>query len=205
VVYDWFVPERAGPGPADGSSLAWLYHSHVQATKDSNAGLVGAMIITARGKARPDGTPNDVEREFVTLFKIFNENQSLYFDLNMKTYLGATNNVNTNDLRFIESNMKHSINGFIFANLPLLTMKQGERTRWYLLGLGSETDLHTPHWHGNTVLHQGHRTDVIELLPASMKVADMLADNPGTWMFHCHVNDHMREGMSARYSVVSGQ
>jgi len=205
VVYDWFVPERAGPGPADGSSIPWLYHSHVQATKDSNAGLVGAMIITARGKARPDGTPNDVEREFVTLFKIFNENQSLYFDLNMKTYFGATNNVNTNDLRFIESNMKHSINGFIFANLPLLTMKQGERTRWYLLGLGSETDLHTPHWHGNTVLHQGHRTDVIELLPASMKVADMLADNPGTWMFHCHVNDHMLEGMSARYSVSSSQ
>jgi hephaestin len=34
-----------------------------------------------------------------------------------------------------------------------------------------------------------------------MKVADMIPDNPGTWMYHCHVNDHMLEGMSARYQV----
>ena len=28
-LYTWEVPERAGPGPADGSSVVWLYHSHV--------------------------------------------------------------------------------------------------------------------------------------------------------------------------------
>ncbi len=205
LIYDWLVPERAGPGPSDGSSLVWLYHSHVHAPKDSNAGLIGAMIITARGKARPDGSPKDVDREFVTLFNIFDENKSWYFDVNMKTYLGATNKVNTNDLLFIESNLKHTINGFIFANMPLMTMKQGERVRWYLLGMGSETDLHTAHWHGNSVLYHGHRTDVVELLPASMKVADMIADNPGVWMYHCHVNDHMMEGMSARYQVTKGE
>jgi hephaestin len=93
----------------------------------------------------------------------------------------------------------------IFANLPLMTMKQGERVRWYLLGMGSETDLHTAHWHGNTVLARGYRTDVVELLPASMKVADMIADSPGIWMYHCHVNDHMNEGMSARYLVTQEQ
>lgn len=199
--YEWLVPERAGPGPADGSSVAWLYHSHVQALMDSNAGLIGAMIITARGRTRPDGTPTDVDREFVTLFNIFDENRSWFFDVNLKTYLGPTNRVDTNDLLFIESNMKHTINGLIFANVPMMTMKQGERVRWYLLGMGSELDLHTAHWHGNTVLCRGYRTDVVELLPASMKVADMVADNPGIWMYHCHVNDHMLEGMSARYQV----
>ena len=100
--------------------------------------------------------------------------------------------------------VQHAINGYIFANMPLMTMNQGERVRWYLLGMGSEADLHTAHWHGNTVLEHGHRTDVVELLPASMRVADMVADNPGIWMFHCHVNDHMLEGMSARYQVESG-
>lgn len=199
--YDWTVPERAGPGPNDPSSLVWLYHSHVHAPKDSNAGLIGAIIVTAKGKARPDGTPMDVDREFVTLFNIFDENQSWYFDLNLKTYLPMLR-VNTNDLFFIESNMKHTINGYIFANLPLMNMRQGERVRWYLMGMGSEADLHTAHWHGNTVLWHGYRTDVVELLPASMKVADMVADNPGIWMFHCHVNDHMLEGMSARYQVT---
>ncbi len=203
--YEWLVPERAGPGPNDPSSLVWLYHSHVQASKDSNAGLVGAIIITAKGKARPDGRPVDVDREFVTLFNIFDENQSWYSDLNLKTYLGSTNAAVWKDPAFRLTNLKHAINGYIFANLPLMSMGQGERVRWYLVGLGSETDLHTPHWHGNSVLFQGHRTDVIELLPASMKVADMAADNPGIWMFHCHVNDHMAEGMSARYQVLGQQ
>src|SRR5262249_41189476 len=27
--YTWRVPERAGPGPMDGSSVLWMYHSHV--------------------------------------------------------------------------------------------------------------------------------------------------------------------------------
>ena len=79
----------------------------------------------------------------------------------------------------------------------MLHMKAGERVRWYLVALGDGTDLHTPHWHGNTVLHEGRRTDVIELLPASMKVADMRADNPGIWLYHCHVNDHVKAGMVA--------
>ena len=38
--------------------------------------------------------------------------------------------VDTNDLFFIESNMKHTINGYIFANLPIMSMRQGERVRW---------------------------------------------------------------------------
>jgi hypothetical protein len=34
-----------------------------------------------------------------------------------------------------------------------------------------------------------------------MKVADMLADNPGAWLLHCHVADHMTNGMFARFTV----
>ncbi len=35
-----------------------------------------------------------------------------------------------------------------------------------------------------------------------MKVADFTAENPGTWLFHCHVAEHMREGMTARLTVL---
>jgi len=127
---------------------------------------------------------------------------SWHFESNLKQYLGSTNVVRWDDPLFMESNMKHAINGYVFGNLPLLSMYQNERVRWYLLGMGSEPDLHTSHWHGNTVLHHGRRTDVVDLLPASMKVADMKPGNPGIWMYHCHVNDHMLEGMSARYEVL---
>ncbi|HSG82803.1 MAG TPA: multicopper oxidase domain-containing protein, partial [Gemmatimonadota bacterium] len=64
-VYTWEVPERAGPGPGDGSSVLWMYHSHVQEVADVNAGLVGPMIVTARGVAREDGSPSDVDREYI--------------------------------------------------------------------------------------------------------------------------------------------
>jgi hephaestin len=84
-------------------------------------------------------------------------------------------------------------------------MKEGERVRWYLLGMGTEMDLHTAHWHGKTLRFRSRNTDVIELLPGSMATADMVADNPGTWLFHCHVGDHMDAGMAATYTISPAQ
>lgn len=191
--YRWQVPTRSGPGPEDASSVVWLYHAHVHSPKDINTGLIGAMIVTRHGQARPDGSPKDVDREFVTLFMNFDESQSRFAPRNAALLApgGST-----------AANRFHGINGYIFGNLPMLRMKAGERVRWYLAALGDNTDLHTPHWHGNTVLHEGRRTDVIELMPASMKVADMRADNPGIWLYHCHVNDHVKAGMVGRYEIV---
>lgn len=71
--------------------------------------------------------------------------------------------------------------------------------------MGTEVDLHTPHWHGETLLmngsEMGMRTDMVELLPGSMKLLDMVPDNPGIWLFHCHVNDHITAGMQALFTV----
>lgn len=189
--YRWQVPTRSGPGPEDASSVVWLYHAHVNSPRDINTGLVGALVVTRHGAARPDGSPKDVDREYVTLFANFDETQSRFALRNAA--LLATGPANLN--RF------HSINGYIFGNLPMPRMKVNERVRWYLVALGDASDLHTPHWHGNTVLHEGRRTDVVELMPASMKVADMRADNPGIWLYHCHVGDHVRAGMAARYQI----
>jgi FtsP/CotA-like multicopper oxidase with cupredoxin domain len=48
----------------------------------------------------------------------------------------------------------------------------------------------------------GMRTDMVELLPMSMKMLDMVPDEPGTWLFHCHVNDHIVAGMSSLFTVT---
>lgn len=178
--YTWQVPESAGPGPKDGSSIVWLYHSHVNSVPDMYKGLLGAMIITAKDKANPDDTPNDIDREFINLFMVFNENAEDQDE---------------------EGHLMHAINGTIFGNLPGLEMKKGERVRWHLIGMGTEVDLHTPHWHGETVLHHGHRKDVVDLLPGTMTSADMTLTNPGTWLYHCHVTDHITAGMIATYQV----
>src|SRR5581483_1493689 len=175
--YHWFADAGSGPGPGDASSVVWWYHSHTDEAYAMNAGLLGAIIVTAKGKARPDGTPKGVDQEFVTMFMIFDE------------------------MRGNNAGQFHSINGYVFGNLPGLIAKNGDHVRWYLMGMGNEKDLHTPHWHAKTVLSHNRHTDVIELLPASMVTADMVADNPGTWLFHCQVADHMEAGMMATYTI----
>ncbi|MBI2882820.1 MAG: multicopper oxidase domain-containing protein [Candidatus Methylomirabilis oxyfera] len=202
--YTWQVLERSGPGPMDGSSILWMYHSHPDEPKDTNTGLVGPLIITRKGSANPDGTPKDIDREFVTLFTVFDENASHYLEQNVTRFTGRPDRVllRLGDEEFQESNLMHSVNGYVYGNLPGLTMKQGERVRWYLISIGTEVDLHTPHWHGQTALMAGMRMDMVELLPGSMKTVDMTPDNPGTWLYHCHVNDHITAGMMALFTVT---
>ncbi len=84
----------------------------------------------------------------------------------------------------------------------MMVMKQGDRVRWYAVTIGDGINFHTPHWHGNTVVVNKQRTDVIALSPAQMVTADMVPDDSGIWLFHCHVADHMDAGMSALYQVL---
>ena len=177
--YAWTIDEQAGPGPNDPSSIVWLYHSHVMSEEETNLGLIGTIVVTGAGKSRSpaDPLPQDIDQEFTALYMIFNEENGE------------------------ESGMKHTINGAIFGNLSGYNTYEGSRVRWHLVALGNETDNHTAHWHGQTVLHFGRRTDVIELMPASMTSVDMIPRSPGNWLFHCHVSDHMMAGMSARWQV----
>jgi len=175
--YHWFADSRSGPGPGQPSSVVWWYHPHVDSSVEINLGLLGPIIVTAQGKAKPDGSPKDVDEEFVAAFMIFDE-------------LNGRN-----------EGLFHAINGYIFGNLPGFDMKMGERVRWHVMGMGNEKDLHTPHWHGERLTDGSRNLDVVSLLPASTVSVDMIADNPGTWMFHCHVADHMESGMMAWYTI----
>lgn len=128
--YVWKVPERSGPGPSDPSSIVWLYHSHVDEIRDTNSGLVGAIVVS-RDSAP---LPKDVDREFVTLFTIVDENLSWYFDENIRAALPQLSDSEIAALKIDEdfqmSNQKHAMNGYIYANLESLEMNLGDRVRW---------------------------------------------------------------------------
>jgi manganese oxidase len=197
ILCRWHAAERAGPGPSDGSSVVWLYHSHLEEPADTYAGMLGAIVVTARGMADAQGKPSDVDQELFTFWSVMNEGGSRLFDKNdLPTPVPVAQEAD-----FEESNLMHSINGYVYGNMPELTVNVGSRTRWYTFALGTEVDLHTAHWHGQVVLANGKRSDVVELLPASMVVADMVPDNPGKWMLHCHVNDHIDAGMIEMVTV----
>jgi FtsP/CotA-like multicopper oxidase with cupredoxin domain len=200
--YVWQVPERAGPAAGDGSSVMWMYHSHTDEVADTYAGLMGPIEITRQGMANADGSPTDVDRELFVLFSVLNENASPFIEDNLHRFARRPYPHDLDDDGFVESNLMHSINGYVFGNQPPMAMRKGDRVRWYVMSMGTEVDLHTPHWHGNTVTVNGMRMDTVSLLPATMVVADMVPDDPGIWLFHCHVNDHITAGMLTRYEVL---
>lgn len=220
-VYTWIAREQAGPGPQDGSSVVWIYHSHNYEPKDVNAGLIGPIVITRRGMARPDGSPKDIDHEFFVLMMIVDENQSQYLDQNVRTHVADPAKLNrleavpgdpdgNADLPlghgFAISNTKSTLNGYMYSNGPMMTMRKGEHVRWYVMTMGNGFNFHTPHWHGNLVSVRGQYMDVLPTIgPAQFVTADMVPDMAGTWMFHCHVDDHMKGGMQTMYEVLDAE
>ena len=216
--YTWIAREQAGPGPQDGSSVVWIYHSHNYEPKDVNAGLIGPIVITRRGMGRADASPKDIDHEFFSLFMIVDENQSEYLDENIKTHIAEPGKLNRLEIvpadpdgnadlplgrGFALSNTKATINGYMFGNGPMITMRKGDHVRWYVMTMGNGFNFHTPHWHGNLVSVRGQYMDVIPAIgPAQFVTADMTPDMPGTWMYHCHVDDHMKGGMQTMYRVL---
>ena len=55
-----------------------------------------------------------------------------------------------------------------------MVMNPGENVRWYVASMGDEADLHSPHWHAQSVITYGIRKDVVSVLPAQMLEADMV-------------------------------
>jgi FtsP/CotA-like multicopper oxidase with cupredoxin domain len=85
---------------------------------------------------------------------------------------------------------------------PLLTLVRG---RSYVLALHNDTAWHHPiHLHGHSfrVLSRNgtatrHREwqDTVLMAPRERVEIAFVADNPGDWMFHCHILEHQASGM----------
>lgn len=212
--YIWEVPERAGPPEGGQSTAFWMYHSHSDEFRDVNAGLIGPMIVTRKGMAGEDLRPTDVDREFVISFMSIEEAASWFIEENVQTYMTKPEDVTYRRGSFGGYVMvtpegggllvQDALNGYIYGNMPMPTMKIGEKVRWYIMA-GTNFEIHAPHWHGNVLTNGEMRLDVMEILTMGMQVADMVPDDAGIWMFHCHVSNHFVGGMSARYEVLASE
>lgn len=177
-VYHWTADEASGPASDDVSSTAWGYHSHVNSVEHINAGLFGHLVVTSPVCADAQtGAPLDVQREFFVTYLVVDENAvpASLLEHNIANYcdrFGGDLDELKADEGFVESNLKHAINGRLAGNLPGLVTRIGERVRWYIVGWGNEFDVHTAHWHGQTVVVDHRRVDTIPLLPATFAVAD---------------------------------
>ncbi|MBA2360017.1 MAG: multicopper oxidase domain-containing protein [Actinobacteria bacterium] len=94
-----------------------------------------------------------------------------------------------------------TINGRAFVgNTPVLRAKVGELVQWDVLTLGDE--FHTFHVHGHRWRVPGAFEDTRTVGPAESFRVRWREDVPGTWLYHCHVEGHMAEGMIGIYRVT---
>nr|XP_026267707.1 hephaestin isoform X2 [Urocitellus parryii] len=203
--YNWTIPEGHAPTSADPACLTWIYHSHVDAPRDIATGLIGPLVTCKKGTLVGNAPPRrqDVDHSFFLLFSVVDENLSWHLDENIVTYCSDPASVDKEDEAFQDSNRMHAINGFVFGNLPELSMCAQKHVAWHLFGMGNEVDVHTAFFHGQMLTTRGHRTDVAHIFPATFVTAEMVPQKLGTWLISCQVNSHLQNGMQALYKVNS--
>ncbi|XP_056419522.1 ceruloplasmin-like [Hyla sarda] len=196
--YQWEVVPDQGPSVMDDYCVVRLYHSHLNPARDIYSGLVGQFIICKEGVLKDKKSKNRY-KEFILMFSVVDENLSWYLDDNINTY--CSDPVEKDDEDFIESNKMHSINGYMFGNLPGLSMCDNTQVMWYMIGTGNEVDIHSVNFHGEVLTHQYFRVDTLNVFPSTMIQATMSPKNPGKWLLSCKVADHWEAGMQAIYEV----
>ncbi|MFZ2178594.1 MAG: multicopper oxidase family protein [Rhodococcus sp. (in: high G+C Gram-positive bacteria)] len=95
-----------------------------------------------------------------------------------------------------------TINGRPYDRTEPLTIRQGQRAR--LTFTNMTMMWHPMHLHGHTFQvvkpdgTPGPRKDTVIVLPMRSVAVDLVADNPGDWMLHCHNGYHQESGMMTR-------
>jgi FtsP/CotA-like multicopper oxidase with cupredoxin domain len=101
-----------------------------------------------------------------------------------------------------------TINGQVFPNTPMLTVKEGDIVKTTFINRG--LDHHPMHLHGHHMLVLSRNgkpttgspwwTDSLDVAPGEVYEVAFKADNPGIWMDHCHNLWHAETGMTMHLS-----
>ena len=94
-----------------------------------------------------------------------------------------------------------TINGRAFVgNTPVFESRVGDTVQWDVMAMGDE--FHTFHVHGHRWRTDGGTPeDTRGLGPAESFRVRWKENAPGTWLYHCHVETHMAQGMIGLYRV----
>ena len=94
-----------------------------------------------------------------------------------------------------------TIDGRAFVgNTPVFKSRVGEVVQWDVMAMGSEH--HTFHVHGHRWRDpDGIPRDTVNVGPAESFRVRWREQDPGTWLYHCHVETHMAAGMIGTYRV----
>ncbi|CEP07657.1 hypothetical protein [Parasitella parasitica] len=188
--YTWNVLPRAGPGPNDGNSIVWGYHSHVYET-DIYAGLYGAIVVYKTGSILND--------QVVTSLFVSDENLSPYIAKTMSTLRPDLDKTKYDETQLYKANQFSCVNGLI-SSAPKDLIVKNNSVDWHLLGWGTYWDVRFIKWESSEVSLNGDTVDYIRLMPASFYTATVKpAKDHGQFKFGALDNE--KEGMIMKYKV----
>lgn len=159
----------------------FFYHSHVP--MQEAFGMVGWLIVHPREVYKPV-----VDRDFGLIF------QNFFIDSNQTIANSWEMDWNW-----------HTINGRSGPYATPLVCRHGERVRIRIMDF-SPMQHHPIHLHGHTFWitgHEGARIPSSAWIPRNTELIgiaqatnfEFIANNPGDWMFHCHMVHHMMNHM----------
>jgi FtsP/CotA-like multicopper oxidase with cupredoxin domain len=100
-----------------------------------------------------------------------------------------------------------TINGEPFSKTTPLPITRGQRA---VLTFNNTTMMwHPMHLHGHTFQvikpdgSRGPRKDTVIVLPNQKVSVNLIADNPGIWMMHCHNTYHQEAGMMTSLNYLT--
>ncbi|MBI5103530.1 MAG: multicopper oxidase domain-containing protein [Solirubrobacterales bacterium] len=151
---------------------AWPYHDHgPNHTLNTMRGMFGGLVI------RPKGEPVPAVEKVLFLHSLAPPVTGL-------------------------KRQFQCINGRSFAgNTPTITAKVGQEVALHAIGM--DNNFHDFHIHGHRWKDSrgGGHTDNPTLGPNETVTARFVEDNPGRWLYHCHVFSHQDAGMAGWYLV----
>lgn len=172
----------------------FMYHPHFDSMTQEGMGLMGMILVHKREKdvnKRPD-------RDFAIMLHEWN--------IQVGTSRPNTINMNFNVL---------TMNGKVMPATEPLLAELGDRI-WVRFGNLSAMDHHPIHLHGYSFKiigsDGGWAKDKSVLLPettvlvpvGSAKVIEVIANNPGDWIFHCHMTHHTMNQMGHDFPNMVG-
>ena len=168
----------------------FFYHTHV--AMQQGMGMVGPFIIHPKVAHNPP-----VDRDIVLIIQEW-------------AILPGSTIHNTMSMEF---NL-FTLNGRAAPYITPLVIKQGERVRIRFINF-SAIDHHPMHLHGLTFWITGTEAGRIPdtawipsnnvlVAVAQARDVEFIANNPGDWVFHCHMFHHMMNFMSSMVGPMGG-
>ncbi|XP_064906002.1 coagulation factor V isoform X1 [Columba livia] len=196
--YEWTIAKTDQPTAQDAQCITRLYHSAVDIERDIASGLIGPLLICKSEALTQKGVQKKADGEQQAMFAVFDENKSWYIEDNIKEYCSNPASVKRDDPNFYNSNIMHTINGYVSDSSEILGFCQDSVVQWHFSSVGTH-EIVSVRLSGHAFLYQGKYEDVLNLFPMSGESVTVEMDNVGTWLLASWGTPEMSYGMRLRF------